>query len=81
MRARTKAINHLKALIVTAREELRHQLRRHDTDELVARCALLRTLPSHTPEHRATVIALRHTARRYSTSNPKLTTSRARSSN
>lgn len=64
MRARTKAINHLKALIVTAREELRHQLRRHDTDELVARCARLRTLPSHSAEHRATVIALRHTARR-----------------
>ncbi|MGE5357617.1 MAG: IS110 family transposase [Bacteroidales bacterium] len=64
MRARTKAINHLKALIVTSREELRHQLRRHDTDELVARCARLRTLPSHSWEHRATVIALRHTARR-----------------
>jgi hypothetical protein len=27
VRARTKAINHLKALVVTAREELRHQLR------------------------------------------------------
>jgi len=64
MRARTKAINHLKALIVTSREELRHQLRRHDTDELVARCARLRTLTSHSAEHRATVIALRHTARR-----------------
>lgn len=64
MRARTKAINHLKALVVTSREELRHQLRRHDTDELVARCARLRTLPSHSAEHRATVIALRHTARR-----------------
>lgn len=64
MRARTRAINHLKALIVTSREELRHQLRRHDTDDLVARCARLRTLPSHSPEHRATVIALRHTARR-----------------
>jgi len=64
MNARTRAINHLKALIVTAREELRHQLRRHDTDELVARCARLRTLPSHSAEHRATVIALRHTARR-----------------
>jgi transposase len=63
MRARTKAINHLKALIVTAREELPHQLRRHDTDELVARCARLRTLPSHTPEHRDRH-ALRHTARR-----------------
>ena len=64
MRARTKAINHLKSLVVTAREELRHQLRNQDTDELVYRCARLRTLPSHTDEHRATVIALRHTARR-----------------
>jgi len=64
MRARTKAINHLKALIVTAREELRHQLRNIPTDELVNRCARLRTLPSHSDEHRATVIALRHSARR-----------------
>ena len=64
IRARTKAINHLKALVVTAREELRHQLRNTPTDELVYRCARLRTLPSHSTEHRATVIALRHTARR-----------------
>jgi hypothetical protein len=64
IRARTKAINHLKALVVTAREELRHQLRNTPTDELVYRCARLRTLPSHPAEHRATVIALRHTARR-----------------
>src|SRR3954447_8346151 len=63
-RARTKAINHLKALVVTAREELRHQLRNTPTDELVYRCARLRTLPSHSSEHRATVLALRHTARR-----------------
>lgn len=62
--ARTKTINHLKALVVTAREELRHQLRNLDTDTLVHRCSRLRTLPSHTDEHRATVIALRHTARR-----------------
>jgi hypothetical protein len=64
IRARTRAINHLKALVVTAREELRHQLRNTPTDELVSRCARLRTLPSHSTEHRATVIALRHTARR-----------------
>jgi transposase len=64
IRARTKAINHLKALVVTAREELRHQLRNTPTDELVYRCARLRTLPSHSTEHRATVLALRHTARR-----------------
>jgi transposase len=64
IRARTKAINHLKALVVTAREELRDQLRNTPTDELVYRCARLRTLPSHSTEHRATVLALRHTARR-----------------
>lgn len=64
MHARTRAINHLKALLVTSREELRHQLRRHDTDELIARCARLRTLPKHSNEHRATIIAMRHTARR-----------------
>jgi transposase len=64
MRARTRAINQLKALVVTAREELRHQLRGLDTAELVTRCARLRCLPSHSVEHRATVIALRHTARR-----------------
>jgi len=64
VRARTKAINHLKSLVVTAREELRNQLRRLDTDQLVTRCARLRTLPSHPVEHRATVIALRRTAQR-----------------
>jgi transposase len=64
IRARTKAINHLKALVVTAREELRHQLRNTPSDELVYRCTRLRTLPSHSAEHRATVLALRHTARR-----------------
>src|SRR5690242_5160058 len=37
IRARTKAINHLKALVVTSREELRYQLRRHDPDQLIAR--------------------------------------------
>jgi transposase len=64
IRARTRAINQLKALVVTAREGLRHQLRGLQTDELVTRCARLRTSPSQSVEHRATVIALRHTARR-----------------
>jgi transposase len=64
VRARTRAINQLKALVITAREELRHQLRGLATDELVTRCARLRTSPSHSVEQRATVIALRHTARR-----------------
>jgi transposase len=64
MCARTRAINHLKALVVTAREELRHQLRGLNTDELVTRCSRLRTLPTHSVEHRATVIAMRRTAQR-----------------
>jgi transposase len=64
IRARTKALNHLKALVVTAREELRNQLRHLTTDELVGRCARLRTSPAHSLEHRATIVALRHTARR-----------------
>src|SRR5690348_15633112 len=47
VRARTRAINHLKALVVTAGEELRHQLRNTGTDELVSRCSRLRTRSGH----------------------------------
>ena len=76
IRARTIAINHLKALVVTAREELRHQLRNTPTDVLVYRCARLRTLSSHSNEHRATVLALRTPRGAFSRSRPKPTTSR-----
>ncbi|GLP75231.1 hypothetical protein TUM20983_23410 [Mycobacterium antarcticum] len=62
--ARTKAIGQLKALIVNAPQALRDQLRRGATDEQLNRCARLRTLPSHSVEHRATVRAIRATARR-----------------
>lgn len=62
--ARTKAIGQLKAMIVNAPEALRDQLRRGTTDEQVARCARLRTLPTHTVEHRCTVQAIRAVARR-----------------
>lgn len=62
--ARSRAICHLKALVVTASEPLRNQLRRFDTDTLLARTARLRTHPSHSTEHRATITALRATARR-----------------
>lgn len=62
--ARTKAIGQLKALIVNAPQSLRDQLRRSSTDEQLQRCARLRTLPSHSIEHRATIRALRGTARR-----------------
>lgn len=64
IRARSQAVCQLKALVVTAREPLRDQLRRFDTDTLLARSARLRTHPSHSTEHRATVTALRATARR-----------------
>jgi transposase len=62
--ARTKAIGQLKALIVNAPEALRDQLRRGTTDDQLDRCARLRTLPSHSIEHRATIRAIRATARR-----------------
>lgn len=61
---RTRAICQLKALIVNAPQQLRDQLRRGSTDEQLDRCARLRTLPSHSVEHRATVRAIRSVARR-----------------
>jgi transposase len=62
--ARTRAVTALHALVVNAPEGLRDQLRRLGTDELVLRCARLRTGPSQSLEHRTTVAALRATARR-----------------
>ena len=62
--ARTKAICHLKALVVNAPEPLRNSVRTLTTDDLVAKAAGLRTSPSQSVEHRATVTALRVTARR-----------------
>lgn len=64
MRARTKAICHVKALVATAAEPLRNSFRGISDKELIARCARLRTGPAQSIEHRATVIALRATARR-----------------
>jgi len=61
---RTKAIGQLKALIVNAPHALREHLRHGTTDEQSQRCARLRTLPSHSIEHRATIQAIRGTARR-----------------
>jgi transposase len=62
--ARTRAITALHALVVTAPEGMRDQLRHLESDELLARCARLRTGPSPSTEHRATIMALRCTARR-----------------
>jgi transposase len=62
--ARTQAIGQLKALIINAPDQLRQQLRHLTTNEQLRRCARLRTSPAHSTEHRATIIALRSTARR-----------------
>lgn len=61
---RTKAIGQLKALIVNAPESLRDQLRRGRTDQQLDRCARLRTLATHSVEHRTTIRAIRALARR-----------------
>ncbi len=62
--ARTKAVTQLKALLVSAPSELREDLRRHATARLLSRCARLRTPTGADAERRATILALRTTARR-----------------
>jgi transposase len=64
MTSRTRAIAHLKALLVSAPEGLRQQFRNQTTTQQVTRCARLRTSPSQSSEHRCTIMALRSTARR-----------------
>lgn len=67
VRARSRALCHLEALVINAPAQLRDQLPRHNTDVLVERCARLRIMASHSVEHRATLRALRATARRIQT--------------
>ena len=62
--ARTAAICHLKALVVTAPEGLRQQLRPLTTGALVNHCAAMRASSRRNAEQAATVSALRSTARR-----------------
>lgn len=64
VRDRTRALDALHALVVTAPEGLRRRLRQLGTRELVARCARLRAAGGDPSERRATVMALRSTARR-----------------
>jgi transposase len=64
VRDRTRAINELKALVVSAPEELRERLRGAKGAGLVAACARLRDVPGRDPEYRATVAALRRLAAR-----------------
>ena len=64
VRARTAAINELKALVVTADDELRHVLRELRTPTLVARCARFRDVPHRAIDQRCTRAAMRALARR-----------------
>jgi transposase len=62
--ARVAAVNQLKALLVSAPEELRAQLRGLPTRRQVVVCAALRDRPAESLEHRMTVRALCCTAHR-----------------
>lgn len=62
--SRTRAVCHLRALLVSAPEQLRNRFRHLRTDEQLTRCARLRTSPAQSAEHRCTIMALRSTARR-----------------
>ncbi|MEU1409621.1 IS110 family transposase [Streptomyces sp. NPDC005728] len=62
--ASTAAINLLKALIVSAPDEVRVELRGMKSKEQVAHCARLRDRPAQNIEHRMTVRALRSAAQR-----------------
>ena len=64
VRARTAAINELKALVVTADESLRHELRGLRTERLVERCARFRDVAGRDLDRRCTRAAIRALARR-----------------
>jgi len=62
--ARTGAINHLKALIVSAPETLRVEFRGKTSDAQISYASKLRPRPTQDIEHRMTLRALRCTAER-----------------
>lgn len=62
--ARTKALNQLQALVVTAPSQLRERLGGLTTTRLVHRAVRLRVRNDHDIEHRATIRAMRAAARR-----------------
>lgn len=64
VRARTAAINGLKALVLTAGEQLRSELRGLGTAQLISRCARFRDSDRRTVEERSTRLAMRAQARR-----------------
>jgi transposase len=64
VRDRTRATNQLKAMIVSAPDELRDRLRDHDGADLVKRCARLRQSADRPADVEATISALRRIAKR-----------------
>jgi transposase len=62
--ASTAAINQLKALIISAPDDLRAELRKLKRPAQITRCAQLRDRPAQNVEHRMTVRALCSTAQR-----------------
>ena len=64
MRARTAAVNELKALVVTADDELRRELRGLRTPKLVACCTKFRDTPDRAIDQRCTRAARNALARR-----------------
>lgn len=65
VKARTQAMNQLRALILTGPADLREQLRRLSATELVATCARLRPLADLADPEHAVKTALRRLARRH----------------
>ncbi len=72
VRARTAAINELKALVLTAPDELRQQLRGLTTTALTKRCAAFRDAPQRPIAERCTRNTMRSIARRIITFNDEV---------
>jgi transposase len=67
VRARTAALNELRALLLLAPDQLREQLQRHSKTRLLTACQALRPTASRDPERAASALALRSLARRVQT--------------
>jgi transposase len=65
LKARTQAVNQLRALLVTAPDDLRSRLSGLSLRELVSRCSCLRSGPDPSDVLSATKLALRSVSRRY----------------
>lgn len=65
VKARTAAVNELRAVLITAPAELRERLAGRPTAALINACARLRPHRQASDPHTATALALRHLAGRY----------------